>query len=83
MPVRVAPDPTRELEPVHLGHQHVDGGDIELVALLDELQSIRRTLDRYGLHSPRPSLPAHDLAIGRVVVHDQDALGAEHRPGGV
>src|SRR4051794_17139358 len=50
-----------------------------MLALLEERESPRGKLDRNGFHSPRPCLPADDLAVGRIVVYDEEALGREQR----
>ena len=75
----VLPDLARQGEPVHLRHHHVEHGDVERLALRDELERGGRELERDGLHLPRERVPSDDLAVRRVVVDDQDPLAGEVR----
>ena len=68
-----------EGEPVHLRHQEVEHREVELLASLDEGERLGRALDRNGFHVPRARVPGEDLAVRRVVVHDEDPLARELR----
>ena len=77
--VAVLPDLSRQGEPVHVRHHHVEHGHVERLALGDQLECGDRQLDCDGLHPPRQRVPGDDLAVRRVVVDDQDPLAGEMR----
>ena len=56
---RISP---RQREPVHLRHHHVEHGDVEPLARLDQRERLGGQLDRDRLHAPRPRVPGDDLA---------------------
>ncbi len=71
-------DLLRERETVHLGHLHVEDGDVEQVAAPQAGKRIGGPfLACLGDHSPGGRLAREDLPVGRVVVDDQDTLSFE------
>ena len=73
------PDLAGQREPVHPRHHHVEHADVERLVARDQLERRGGQLDRDGLHPPRPRVPGDDLAVGRVVVDDEDPLAGEVR----
>ena len=72
-------DLTGERHTVHLGHLHVEDGDVVILAAAQAQERLGRRFVRLGVHAPRRGLPREDLAIRRVVVDDQHALAFELR----
>ena len=70
----MAADLFRQCQAVHLGHLHVEDGDVERVAPSDVLERVAGRCRLLRQHPPRLGLPPEDLAVGRVVVHDQHPL---------
>jgi hypothetical protein len=54
-------------------------GDVELLAVVDQVERGGRELHCHGLHLPRPRVAGDDLAVGRVVVDHEDSLAGEVR----
>ena len=75
--VPVAADLARKLEAVHLGHLHVEHGDIEWIAAADAGQRVRRPLDDLHEHLPRLREAPDDLPVRGVVVDEQQTLARE------
>jgi len=66
----------RKSHPIHLGHQEIQNDQGKWIAgparLFDFLQGCFPVIDGNGLHVPvRQHIPK-DLAIGGIIVHDQN-----------
>ena len=83
-------DRLRELKPVHLGHVQVENGQIESVAdrLIECLQGLAAAGRASIVHRPSLDLVGQDLAIGGIVIDDEnaqpvEALGQADRQAGI
>ena len=64
-------DFARQRHAVHLGHVHVDDGQIERLTLFEPTQRFLRRFSRPRSHAPFGRLQFEDAPIGGVVVDDQ------------
>ena len=79
--VAVAADLARQLEAVHLGHLHVEHGDVERIAAADAGERVRSGRSTASTSIPHAlRLRSDDLAVRRVVVDDQQTLAREPEP---
>ena len=78
-PRRVPPDRPRQGHAVHLRHVHVQDADVEALVGLDPLERLDGRCGGPRLHPPGLEMQGEDAAVGRVVVHHEDALAAERR----
>ena len=76
---RGAPDGLGQRVPVHPGHRHVQQGQVERGAALEQLDGLGSGRDLHGRHRPRPQLLGEDQPVGGVVVHHQHPEPVEHR----